>query len=76
VKYSGACPKCHASDIARVEGHTGPYGSGNNIPVGFLAHPVPVARYICLNCGFVEDWVDAPHHLAKLREKLRPTGTQ
>ncbi|GAA1542001.1 hypothetical protein GCM10009827_071870 [Dactylosporangium maewongense] len=72
MKYSHACPKCHASDIIRIPGHTGAYGSGNNIQVGQFTRPVPVARYVCLNCGFVEEWVDAPQHLAKLREKFGP----
>lgn len=71
MKYTGACPKCHMSDIIRAPGEVGPYGSGNNIPIGrFFARPVLVSRYVCLNCGFVEEWVDAPEDLATLRRKF------
>ncbi|GAB3835022.1 hypothetical protein ACFPIJ_11265 [Dactylosporangium cerinum] len=76
MKYSGVCTKCHASDVVRVPGRAGPYGSGNIIQVGFLASPVLVHRYICLNCGFAEEWVESPQELAKLREKFGPTSTQ
>ncbi|GAA3234270.1 hypothetical protein ACFO1B_23815 [Dactylosporangium siamense] len=76
MKYSGVCTKCRASDIVRIPGQTGAYGSGNNIQIGVWSTPIPVSRYVCLNCGFAEEWVDAPQHLAKLREKFGPTSRQ
>ena len=70
MKYTHVCPKCHASSIARVPGGALAYGAGNNIPVGLtILSAVPVSRYVCLNCGFVEEWIDTPDDLAKLRNK-------
>ncbi|MGI5240315.1 hypothetical protein [Dactylosporangium sp. CA-139066] len=70
MKYTHVCPKCHASSVARVPGAVGAYGAGNNILVGITTFgAVPVSRYVCLNCGFVEEWIDTPEHLARLRQK-------
>jgi hypothetical protein len=34
-----------------------------------------VARYVCLNCGFVEEWIDNPHDLVRLYNKYgNPAG--
>jgi hypothetical protein len=70
VKYGNPCPKCHATNIVRVPGGPGGYGSGNYIAVGFwLTSAVPVTRYVCLGCGFIEEWVDNPRDLARLADK-------
>ena len=29
------CPKCQGSNIMKIKGNVGAYGSGNNIPVGW-----------------------------------------
>ena len=34
MKVRRVCPKCNGSDILRVEGKAGAYGSGNNIITG------------------------------------------
>lgn len=31
MKNTRICPKCSSSDIVRFDGHTGAYGSGNNM---------------------------------------------
>lgn len=70
MKHGNPCPKCQATAVLRVPGHAGKYGTGNNIPTGFwVSSAVPVSRYICLTCGFVEEWVDNPHDLARLADK-------
>lgn len=74
MKYTSVCPKCHASDIVCVPGGIGAYGSGNNILYGGFFKGVPVSRYVCLQCGFVEEWIDSPQDLAKLRQRYRPTS--
>jgi hypothetical protein len=30
---------------------------------------VKVTRYLCASCGFIEEWVDSPDDLAKLKKK-------
>jgi hypothetical protein len=70
VKHGNPCPKCQAANILRVPGHVGGYGSGNNIQTGFwVTSAVLVSRYICLNCGFVEEWIDNPNDLGVLYRK-------
>ena len=51
--------------------HPGRYASGNNIYTSAftLLGKVPVIRYVCLDCGYVENWVETPQE----RESLRQT---
>ena len=32
-------------------------------------HMVPISRMICGNCGYIEQWVDDPKDLEKLRQE-------
>ena len=34
MKYRNVCPKCGGTDILRIKGKAGAYGSGNNIQTG------------------------------------------
>lgn len=57
MKNTGTCPKCGITDLLRIEGTVGPYGSGNNISTGTFSS-VKVHRYLCCACGYSEEWVD------------------
>ena len=76
MKHGNPCPKCQATNILRVPGTMGTYGSGNSIPAGFWAtNAVLVTRYICLTCGFIEEWIFNPHDLVRpLGVGAPPTG--
>ena len=65
MKNSKTCPQCGDTRILRVEDGVGDRG----IPLilGWFSI-VPVARYVCTNCGYTESWVDK-HHLVELRER-------
>lgn len=59
MKNTRICPKCNSSNIIRIDGYAGAYGSGNNIMVGAtIFSAVNVNRYVCCNCGFTEEWID------------------
>lgn len=59
MKDKKICPKCQSSSIVRIDGYSGAYGAGNNVPVGIsIFSAVNVNRYICCNCGFTEEWID------------------
>ncbi len=58
MKNTHICPKCNSNDILRVEGIHEGYGAGNIIRISLLMKWVGVNRYICCNCGFVEEWID------------------
>ncbi len=57
MKNTKLCPKCQSTDIVRLDGTVGAYGSGNNVYVTAL-RAVKVNRYICCRCGFCEEWID------------------
>jgi ribosomal protein S27AE len=59
MKNTNTCPKCGKNDIVRFDGFAGAYGSGNHVMTGSTVFSaVNVNRYICLDCGFTEEWID------------------
>ena len=60
MKNTGKCPKCGSANIIRVPDNTRRYGSGNNIYTSkvTLFGKIPVIRYVCYDCGYVENWVE------------------
>jgi ribosomal protein S27AE len=72
MKTSGKCSKCASTDVLRIPGQAGPFGSGNNIPAGAtIFSSVKLTRFLCGRCGYSEDWVESAADLQKLREKYR-----
>ncbi|HYV90846.1 MAG TPA: hypothetical protein VE978_03650 [Chitinophagales bacterium] len=71
MKNSQTCPKCSSKDILRIPGYVGPYGSGNNINIGFFRAPVKISRYVCTSCGFSEEWIDNYQDIEKLKRKYK-----
>lgn len=70
MKHKKICPKCGSTDILRVEGKAGAYGTGNNIMVGMtIFSAVLVHRYVCCGCGFSEEWIDK-EDIRKLKERF------
>ena len=68
---TGRCPKCGGVEIIRIEGTSEAYGVGNNIRMGTtIFSAVKVPRYVCLSCGYLENWVDT-WDLEKLRKKYK-----
>lgn len=71
MKNSNKCPKCGSSDIIKIPGHAGAYGSGNNIMVGMtIKSAVSVDRYLCADCGYSEEWVDTDY-IDKIKKKFK-----
>ena len=69
MKKSKVCPKCNGTDILRVEGKAGAYGSGNNIMTGMtIFSAVLVHRYVCCYCGYSEGGIDR-EDIQKLKER-------
>ena len=60
MKNTGKCPKCGGTHIIRVPDNARRYGSGNNIYPSkvTLFGKIPVIRYVCYDCGYVENWVE------------------
>ncbi|HIU28008.1 MAG TPA: hypothetical protein IAD16_06505 [Candidatus Fimisoma avicola] len=68
MKNNHCCPKCGSAEIKRIPDN-GRYASGNNIytTTVTLFGKIPVIRYVCCNCGYVENWVEKPNELDKIR---------
>ncbi len=67
MKTTGICPKCQSSDLVRINGKQEAYGAGNYVRTGLIA-TAGVHRYVCLTCGYTEEWVDR-EDLDKIRKK-------
>ncbi len=68
MKNSKKCPKCASSDILRIPGGLDP--SGNSIPAGMTVFSsVLVTRFMCVICGFSEEWVESNADIQKLKKK-------
>ena len=59
MKNTKRCPKCGSVEIIRVPDDAHRY-LANSICItkAVTVKRVPVARYVCRECGFVEDWVE------------------
>jgi hypothetical protein len=69
MKNLHPCPKCDSAKIIRIPGSSGAFGTGNNIPAGMTVFSsVCVSRYLCSNCGFIEEWVESPADIKKLSD--------
>lgn len=69
MRNTGCCPKCHSKNIVRVPDNPGRHASGNNIYTSTmtLIGKIPVIRYVCCDCGYVENWVENRHELTKIK---------
>ena len=71
MRNTKRCPKCGSQNIVRVPDNPSRYASGNNIYTSTftLMKKIPVIRYVCCDCGYVENWVEG----GKDREDLNRT---
>lgn len=72
MKRTRACPKCGSENIARIPDN-GRYANGNNIYLRsavVLAGRIPMIKYVCCDCGYVEEWIESKADLEKIRERF------
>jgi hypothetical protein len=71
MQNSKICQKCRSDDIVKIPGTIGSYGVGNNIIMGWtIFKAVKVTRYICISCGFSEEWVESSEDLIRIKKKF------
>jgi hypothetical protein len=78
LKNTGQCPKCDSQYILRAPGWTGAYGSGNYVLAGtrlILPVKAKVARYVCTQCGYCEEWVDDDKELEKVKQHYQKSSS-
>lgn len=69
MKTIKSCPKCQSDDVLRVPGTQQTHGFGNNIKAGAtMFSAILVTKYLCCNCGYIEDWVDDPQDIVKIKK--------
>ena len=66
MKNTHICPKCNSSHIYIVKGKTLNQYSRFQISA---FQTVAYDRYICIECGFMEEWITNPKHLNMLDRK-------
>ncbi len=69
MKNTLACPKCGCKRIIRAPDDAHRY-LANSICMtkALTVERVPVARYVCAGCGYVENYVEWERDLSRLEE--------
>ena len=70
MKNSHTSPKCVSRDIGRLPDHPSRYPRVSNIYTTryTLLGKVPVIRYVCCGCVYVENWVESPMELFQIHQ--------
>ncbi len=74
MKNTNTCPKCHSQEIMRIPDLN--YFSDNHysniIPTGlFSVARAKITRYICISCGFSEEWVESKKEIQNLLDAAK-----
>jgi predicted nucleic-acid-binding Zn-ribbon protein len=72
MKYDHICPKCKNNEIAKLESGVFNSNTTNYFMVGF--HMVYFTRYVCVCCGYTEEYVNKSDDLELLRKKFIESG--
>ena len=69
MKNTKCCPKCGSHNIVRVPDNRNRHASGNNIYTSTLTllKKIPVIRYVCCDCGYVENWIETQSERNEIR---------
>jgi hypothetical protein len=69
MKNAKKCPKCQSREIVKIPGTSRPAGVGNSVRVGFWGlNGIPVTRYLCGSCGYIEHWIDEAKDIDKIKD--------
>lgn len=67
MKNTGKCAKCGSDAVIALDNNMGQQLT----PVRISAFSVAsTTRYICCDCGYMEEWISSDKDLKKLRKKL------
>jgi len=69
MKNTQKCPKCDSVKIARKRGSP-VLNSWSRIAVNLTTLDIWVTKYICTDCGFIEEWIDSSNDMQRLQAKL------
>ena len=68
MKNTKCCSKCNSQNVVRVPDDAHRY-LANSICITKVAwvKRIPVARYVCCDCGYVENWVETQSERDEIR---------
>jgi len=65
MKKTNKCPKCDSTKIITVD--HGSVDSRSFATIGIF-RIISVKRYVCTECGYIEEWIDPPARFSELAE--------
>lgn len=72
MRANNRCVKCQSSELVRIPPIP---GEEPHIAVGSRGmHLIGVSKYVCGQCGYIEEWVDNTRDLEELRREYEPDG--
>jgi len=71
MKNNAVCPKCGSHIVVRVPDDAHRY-LANSICITKLVtvERIPVVRYVCCDCGYVENWVETQAQRDKIKKSF------
>jgi predicted RNA-binding Zn-ribbon protein involved in translation (DUF1610 family) len=66
MKNNKTCPKCGSKSIARKRGSP-VLNSWSRISINLTSLDVWITRFVCTECGFIEEWVENPNDLKRFK---------
>ena len=71
MKLTNQCPKCNSPDIVKESKENNQFYANYVYVKKNWATYITLSRYICLHCGYTEEWVDSPEELDKIEKKYK-----
>lgn len=68
MKKSNKCPKCDSTKIITLD--HGSIDSRSFATIGVF-RIIGVKRYVCTECGYIEEWIDPPARFSELAQTTR-----
>lgn len=68
MKKKGICPKCNSKNIIKKKG-TPTLNTWFRLATSQTSLDIWLSKYICLGCGYIEEYVDNKNDLQKLQAK-------
>lgn len=68
MKHRNACIKCHSIDIRKIEGKRTMSEAHNYDKVGPIKKVI-ITRFVCVSCGYLEEWIEKKADLEYLAKK-------
>jgi predicted nucleic-acid-binding Zn-ribbon protein len=70
---SGICPKCNHATVYSGRDIAVKASSGNMLPIDFKHH-VALDNYVCVSCGYVENYISDRKALDTIAEQWAEAG--